>query len=279
MNQTFPRRVPRTELSNEQYHAHEGINASALDAIARSPLHYYDERLKPGRIIREPTEAMRFGSAFHAKIESPEVFASLYREGPDARRNTNEWKAAEAKAAPKKLLKPDEWAALDAMATAFNGHAWLASRVFNRTDVTFEETFFWERDGHLCKLRTDIFVPGFAIIDIKVTHDARPEAFERTIDSFAYHRRAAWYQDGVFAVTGETLPYVFACIEPESPHGIWIHSARPEMLAPGRIEINALFDTLVKCRATNEWPGYTEEVTDIGPTPKQIWKMKNGETK
>jgi len=279
MNDEFPKRVPRTELTNAQYHAHAGINASALEAIARSPLHYWDERLKPGRIIKEPSDAMKFGSAFHAKIESEEVFKSLYREGPDARRNTNQWKDAEARALPKTLLKPDEFAALDAMSVIFNNQKWLAEKVFSRDDVSFEETFFWMRDGELCKLRVDIFVPGFAIIDTKVTHDARPEAFEKTIDSFSYHRRAAWYQDGIFACTGETLPYVFACIEPEAPHGCWIHSARPEMLSIGRVENNALFDLLVKCTKSNDWPGYPEEVTDIGPTSRQLWKQKNGDLK
>ena len=59
-----------TGMSNEAYHAYDGISKSGLDLIARSPAHY------AYRTASEPTRAMVIGSATHAAILEPEVFAS-----------------------------------------------------------------------------------------------------------------------------------------------------------------------------------------------------------
>src|SRR5690606_39465824 len=62
-----------TSMSNEEYHSlPDSISKSGLDLIARSPAHYrYAER-------REPTRAMVIGTAIHAAILEPDVFATEY---------------------------------------------------------------------------------------------------------------------------------------------------------------------------------------------------------
>lgn len=208
---------------------------------------------------------MVFGSAFHALVESRAAFEGQFAQAPDCRRGTNEWKAAEAKHAGKRLLKIEQIKRLEDMLAVFLGHRWLRRAVLEGINPPVsEETFYWFRDGHLCKCRADLFVSEFAIIDIKVTHDARRDAFERTIRSFDYHRRAAWYVDGVHAVTGDVLPYVFVCIESTDPHAIGVYAADDQMVSLGRMENNILFDRLVECRSTGIWPGYADEVEEIG---------------
>src|SRR5690554_8185442 len=62
-----------TEMSNEEYHdLPDSISKSGLDLIVRSPAHYrFAEH-------REPTRAMVIGTAIHAAILEPDVFATEY---------------------------------------------------------------------------------------------------------------------------------------------------------------------------------------------------------
>ncbi len=84
------------ELSNEQYHAMEGISGSGLAAIHnKSVSHYLAEK-----DVGEPTDAMRLGTIIHTAILEPEVFKKEYACGIDegtipenALRTTNDIKA------------------------------------------------------------------------------------------------------------------------------------------------------------------------------------------
>jgi len=53
-------------MNNEQYHADtSAISASGLKLFARSPAHYYAAYLDPQRPERQPTAAMKLGTATH----------------------------------------------------------------------------------------------------------------------------------------------------------------------------------------------------------------------
>lgn len=278
-----PCRVSREKLSHEGYHASTGINCSALDLINRSELHYWNDRVRPDRKSRrEPTAAMEFGTAFHAMIESEEAFRSQYALAPDCRRGTKEWVAAETAAGGRKLLKRDEMIRLEEMRASFIGHPFLRAMIFAGNDASFEETFYWHHtevddDGNvisedLCKARTDIYIPGLAIIDTKVSHDGLEEAFQRTCFNFSYHRRAAWYIDGIYKVTGELLPYVFALIEPEAPHAVSVFVATPRMVDAGRLQNAQLLKRLLKAKRTGVYPGYPSHVREID-LPEWAYKL------
>lgn len=63
-------------VSNDAYHGGPGHSKSGLDLIRKSPAHLRNARNNPGS--RAPTASQRLGSAFHALVLEPEVFAKSY---------------------------------------------------------------------------------------------------------------------------------------------------------------------------------------------------------
>ena len=61
-------------IPNADYHGGQGISKSGLDLIAKSPAHFAAAKLEP----REPTKAQALGTAIHALILEPDVFAAEY---------------------------------------------------------------------------------------------------------------------------------------------------------------------------------------------------------
>ena len=71
-------------IENEAYHRGTGISKSALDKISRSPAHYKSSLEAPAK----PTDSMILGSAVHAAILEPDLFASKYIAMPKIDRRT-----------------------------------------------------------------------------------------------------------------------------------------------------------------------------------------------
>lgn len=65
-----------TDISNSDYHGGPGISKSGLDLIHRSPLHY--QFATSAANDNEPTPDQALGTAFHALLLEPAVFAQTY---------------------------------------------------------------------------------------------------------------------------------------------------------------------------------------------------------
>lgn len=63
-------------ITNHDYHSGPGISKSGLDLIAKSPAHYHYAVTAAND--NEPTAAQALGTAFHALLLEPEVFAATY---------------------------------------------------------------------------------------------------------------------------------------------------------------------------------------------------------
>jgi exodeoxyribonuclease VIII len=71
-----------TNLSEDQYHASDGISSHGLNTIARSPLHYWAAYLNPEKSSKKETPALKIGSAIHRAILEPDKFESMYIREP-----------------------------------------------------------------------------------------------------------------------------------------------------------------------------------------------------
>jgi hypothetical protein len=80
--------VIRTDLTNEQYHAHHAISSSDVKAAARSLAHWKGAE-------RKESLALDIGTAFHEMTLEPEMRGRIIR-GPETRRG-NAWKEAKRK--------------------------------------------------------------------------------------------------------------------------------------------------------------------------------------
>lgn len=71
------------ELTNEQYHSGPGLSKSKLDAIAVSPLNFWDQFVSPDREPREEKHCFRFGSGAHSLTLEPDQFDAEFAIGFD----------------------------------------------------------------------------------------------------------------------------------------------------------------------------------------------------
>ncbi len=61
-------------MSNEEYHSKPSVSKSGLDAIARSPLHYWNRYVNPNAPEFIQTDSMVIGSVLHNMVLEPEKF-------------------------------------------------------------------------------------------------------------------------------------------------------------------------------------------------------------
>lgn len=108
----FP--VGMMELSNEAYHSGPGVSKSQLDAIAISPLNYWDQYINPDREPREYKHAFAVGDGTHKLVLEPGTFEQTYAVGfdksafPKALDTVDQLKQAlNERGAPARATKPE----------------------------------------------------------------------------------------------------------------------------------------------------------------------------
>jgi hypothetical protein len=253
----------------DQYHSHPAVGHSGLVRIMRSPAHYQDYVTNPP----EPTPAMQFGTAFHTAILEPDRFVEAFVVAPKFDRRTKEGKAAaeawEAENAGKTALTAEQMAAIAQMAASIRAHAG-ADMLLSRGLA--EMSGFWvdPESSIECKCRPDFLsVDGEAItgiVDVKTCADASTDGFSRAIATLGYDVQAAFYQDGLKALTGRTIPFYFIAVEKDAPYAVACYKAGDEVIEVGRSKYRAALQLLRWCMENDRWPAYQpngeiEEIT------------------
>lgn len=249
------------QLTREQYDAiTTRAHWSKLKVMGKSPAHYR-------HLIENPPgpdkDAWAKGRVTHLAAYEPELLGSV-AIWTGKTRNGKKWD--EFKAAAKKEGRELVTAAAYKSAVAIGKAARecpQAARYMNggRGEVTVLWTFKvppvgalggWEVD---CKARLDFIAKIGALVDLKTTKDASPEAFGRQAFNLGYHGQAALYDDGYFEATGERLPYYIVAVETAPPHVTQVYDVTP-LLDLGRELYQTQLARLNHCRKHSEWPGY-----------------------
>ena len=264
----------QTKLTNEEHHRMSAISASGLKLIDRSPLHYWAAYVDPNREPRDPTAAMKLGTATHCAILEPAEFDARYTVLPEGLdRRTKEGKAlyAEIEATGKTALSAPDWKRIGAMATAGRSHS-FAAMLFD-DGPEFETSLFWADpvSGVHCKARPDMMIlpcadwPNGLIVDVKTTTDASPEGFGKSAWSYAMHLQAALYTEGfgILFNTAEPPPFMWLAVESDAPHAVAMYTASPAIIEYGRGECARLRDIYARCVACNDWPGYMRAPSEL----------------
>lgn len=242
-----------------QYHTCPAVGHSGLLRIMRSPAHYQHYATNPP----EPTPAMEFGTAVHTAILEPDNFARDYVVAPKFDRRTKEGKAAaeawEAANAGKTPLTADQMAAIEQMVASIRAHAGAARLLSNGLA---EMSGFWvdQETGIECKCRPDFLAMAgetiTGIVDVKTCSDASADGFARSIATLGYDVQAAFYQDGLKALTGRTIPFYFIAVEKEAPYAVAAYKASDEVIEVGRAKYRGALQLLKWCQEHGAWPGY-----------------------
>lgn len=240
-------------MPNEVYHSLPGISKSGLDRIAISPAHYrYREP-------SEPSRSMVIGSAIHAAILQPDVFAREYLQLRDVKART----ASEYKAAVKDWPNGADFVLTGPESDHIAGMQAAVGSDPNCTDALdgfgYREASLFVPDpvtGITVRVRFDFLPtdPGRPVIDLKKTRDCRPDAFMRAIASYRYHVQAALYLDAWEWATGGQRDFQFLAIEETIPHARKLYTMGPESLALGRKLYRAEINTFAACHKAEYWP-------------------------
>ena len=258
------------DISNNDYHAGEGLGASHLRELLRSPLHYITRINTP---IKE-TPAMKLGTAVHCAILEPECFEIEYIEAPVIDRRTKDGKAlwSELEQSGRIVLSSDEYTKITQMANAVRNHE-IASKLISGGAA--EQSVYWNQRVSsldvpeiLCKARPDYIKPlkrGYVIADIKTTQDANVSEFpKKAYYQWLYHLQAAHYLRGFEAVTGEkVVAFMYMAIESEPPYAINVFKAGEDYLEAGKKKTQELYELYANCVANNNWPSYSSEIQKL----------------
>ena len=257
----------RTDLSNEAYHASEGVSKSMLWTLhGRSPAH-----LKFGQ--RKETEALYMGDIAHCAVLEPDRFDATYIAGPDAARGTKVWLAAAVAAPGKTLIKLEDYRVANRMRDVL--HADSAFRSILAARPLIEASVYWidEATGEVCRCRPDIAVPS-VLVDMKAVADASGDRPIRHVQDYGYNWQATMYSDGWRAATGNTAPMLFIFIEKDEPHAYRMIELDGEFLDLGRRGYRSALDRYHQCRLRDTWPSFAPVIETVAPLP---WFRKSFE--
>lgn len=250
--------------TREEYDKLPYVNQSLLKAADRSMAHakaYLDG-------YRKDSDTLAFGAANHVYVLERERFDSVYQVMPKMRRAGAAWEkaCADAAEAGKEPLFAEDVATFEAMRTALLAES--RRRAIATTKGEYEITLVWDdkRTGLRCKGRIDKLIRGITTaVDLKKTRDARERAFGRAAADYGYALQAAFYMDGLEAVTGKPHKMVYLCQEDEPPYASAMYRVMPNTQAylVGRWQYRNTLAALAQCKKTNIWPGYGDDVNEL----------------
>lgn len=263
-------------MRREEYEAIDAVNWSTLKHLSKSPQHYLHNLTNPG----EDTDAKQRGRVLHLAVFEPERFQRDVVVYPE-RRAGKEWQAFALKHEGKEIITSRMDDQVRAIADAARRHPMSARYL---AGGKAEHTVTWKYrsppiqhlEGHefACKGRLDFVSELGAIVDLKSTKDASPTGFAREVLRYEHHVQAAFYQDGLEAMTGARLPFLFIAVEAAAPHVVQVYRVPDDVLDLGRERYQQLLAHLNVCRKENRWPGFAEtEMELVLPT----WAMPNPE--
>lgn len=243
----------------DKYHAdREHVSKSWLDQIERSPAHLkaYLDGLRP------PTPRMEFGQLVHAWVLEPDSIKSRYLKTPKFDRRTKGGKAGfeemTKRAAEQGLVIVDEetWDKATLIVDGVYRNK-AAAAILSKGDP--EQSVIWvnPETGEKCKARADWLRENFTT-DVKITVDARPAEFAKSIVRYRYHVQDAHYREGF-----DSPRFVWIAVETEPPYAVAVYADNPDMLALGKTHRDANLRTYAECKAKDEWPAYPDHVQQI----------------
>lgn len=245
-------------MPNDAYHAYAGISKSGLDLVSRSPAHY------AYRAAHEPSRAMVIGSATHAAIFEPEVFAKQYMLLKDVTdRRSSAYKEAVKVYGEENVLTGKEADAVAGMQAALqlnpNAQALLAADGWSEIAVFATDPV----TGVLVKCKFDKLLKDLRSVDLKTTQDLRE--FAKSVANYRYHVQQAFYSDVFEWATGLQLNgFDFLAVEKDAPNASRIFVIDTPSVDYGRKLYREALNTYAECLANNEWPmpdGGTEYIT------------------
>lgn len=259
------------------------ITSTGLKTIVnKSPAHYYaGSPLNPEPWPKTESKTLNMGKLAHAWIlEGGDMNARFVVVPDDLHGSSKDYKAAKAEAeeSGRPLLRQKDFDTVRAMADAMN--ASIAAPMFRGSEK--EVTLAWtdKETGVWCRCRFDAIhlerpkrASTWIAPDYKTAESGHPNDFTRSIATYGYHMQAAFYLEGMAAVTGD-CPDVWAFIAQEKtpPFTVSVCQFDRVALEWGRLLVRKGLRTFADCLAADQWPSYADNAAVIVGLP--AWEEK-----
>lgn len=267
------------EIASEVYHKGPGVGSHGLMKILHSPRKFMHAMQHP----TVPSDAMIFGSMFHHSVLEPDTFDLHWVAKPvgtDRRTKAGKeaYEAFEAASQGKTIVHHEDMEQCKAMRDRVLTHPKFCKMLeTGRGEITFYAPYA-AFDTVVCRARADLYVPKTgAIIDLKTTDDATPEAFAKTIVNYKYHLQAAYYLDVVKSAGLQADHFIFAVIEKTPPFEMALYYLSPRTIEAGRVLYQSALETYASCLAEESWPGLPEEIMELEAPEWHLRKFGNPE--
>lgn len=249
------------DISNEDYHAGEGVSKSQLDLLAKTPALLQWVKVAPED--EEKKSALDMGTALHCLLLEPDEFRKRFIIAPAFNRRTNQGKAdeeaflKEVADSGATVMTAEEGRKLQLMRESVMAHP--TARWLLETKGHCEVSMYWNDNetGELCRIRPDKWLPNHRIIiDVKKVADM--DRFARHVDEFRYHVQDAMYREGALCTTGEQHSFVFLAVSESIDCGrypVRVFELDPHDAAAGSALFRRDLNTYHRCRQSDEWNG------------------------
>lgn len=240
------------QLSNSDYHSGAGISCTGLKKIAVSPAHYKHGEFKQ-------TAAMFTGSATHAAILEPDLFAKQYVTLPSGKdRRSSEYKALCAEYGTDNVLVSSDAYQIKMMQQAVQKNS--KARQWLYEEEGRNELSVYAKDpetGVLVRCRFDRLLNRGFSPDLKTTVDASHRGFSNAIAKYGYAFQAAFYLDTYYWATGQRLEgFGFLAVESKAPYNVMCYRLDDESIEVGRSQYRAALNKYAECLESGVWHGY-----------------------
>lgn len=249
------------DISNEDYHAGDGVSKSQLDMVAKNPALL--KWVKAAPEDEEKKSALDMGTALHCLLLEPEEFDKRFIIAPVFNRRTTQGKADEeaflkdVSRQGMTVMTAEEGRKLGLMRESAMAHP--AARWMLEAPGYCEASMYWNDDetGELCRIRPDKWLNEHnVIVDVKKVADM--ERFARHIEEFRYHVQNAMYCEGAQKVTGEVHGFFFLAVSESIDCGrypVRVFELDAPDVDTGMVLFRRDLNTYHQCRLSDEWGG------------------------
>jgi hypothetical protein len=224
-------------------------------------------RGNPARIQSDSTPAMTLGTAAHAYIlEGADAFHDRYTIKPEglnfATREGRAWRDAQE---GRSIISFDQHMTILAMRDALMAQpdARRLLEAGGRAEVTMVARD--EETGLTLLCRPDLWIgrAGLAV-NLKTTSSPAPNAWRRTCANLRYDLGDAMFRL-VAGLLGVQRPsHAFMVVGSNAPHLGYVAALSAEAASAADQQLRQILRRFAKSVASNDWPGYTVGVLEIG---------------
>ncbi len=220
---------------------------------------------------------MILGSLTHVATLQPEVYERDYFVAPQMAPDGSAWdrRKKDHKAAWEEVAKDPRTpvnfyddAKIRAMVESIKRHPHASKLLVNDSPAEQGARWYDEATKLPLKCLFDKLHNGI-IVDLKTCADPSPEAFGRSVATFAYHRQAAHYTDGYEQCFGRSpKAFVFVAVGKSEPYPVACYTLTEDAVELGRHQLAAVKSQLADSIKNEFWTAPWERVINRVGLPR-----------